>query len=54
MKTYRFLYGDDADGNRGEMVTEAELDGSEDERNEIAEKIADMLQDGAIESDFLT
>lgn len=49
MKVSKFLYGDDADGNRGLMMSEAELDDSEEERNEIAEMIANMMHDGSIE-----
>lgn len=45
MIEHRYLYGDDADGNRGITVTDAELDDSPEEREYIAQCIVNDILD---------
>lgn len=45
MKVWRENYGEDADGNRGEMRNMYELDDSKAEREQIIEKLVDVFKD---------
>ncbi len=49
MKTWRENYGADADGNRGQMVTMYELEGTDAEIEDIAEILYDSFIDGEVQ-----
>lgn len=49
MKTWRENYGADADGNRGQMVTMYELEGTDAEIEYIAEILYDSFIDGEVQ-----
>jgi len=49
MKVWRENYGADADGNRGQMVTMYELEGTDAEIEDIAEILYDSFIDGEVQ-----
>lgn len=49
MKTWKENYGEDADGNRGQMVTMYELEGTDAEIEDIAEILYDSFIDGEVQ-----
>ena len=49
MKVWKENYGADADGNRGEMVTMYELEGTDAEIEDIAEILYDSFIDGEVQ-----
>jgi hypothetical protein len=49
MRTWNENYGADADGNRGEMRTFYELEGTKQEREDIAEILYDSFIEGEVQ-----